>query len=644
MKLITAFLLGLWALPVMAQDKVIEPNVKFGEVSLDELQMKFYPKDSTAEAVVLYEKGETNFLRSNWLYTMKFVYHKRIKIFKKVGQKQGDIQVFLRKDTKENEKVLNIQGFTYNEYNNQIIKEPLTREMIFEINLSKQVNEIKFTLPNVKDGSIIEYSYEVKTPFSISPNPNTWYFQSDIPVLWSECKINIPSSLNYQVLLNGNLDINQSRQVKEKLNQYETQGRYVVKNAPAFRSEPFISAATNYISKIDFEVLYDDNYSNDYKSLNLSLLSDEYFGINLSKNSYWENLPVMLQSQYYDSLAQVQAAYNYIKSNMKWSGEMGMFTNDFQKTINERKGNAGEINWMLISLLREMGFDANPVILSTRSHGRIDPNFALIKRFNYVVAHLFINGKNLFLDATEPNLKLGMLPVRCLNHIGFLVKLEGSRLVSLEPLEKDIRFTNAQLKINADGELIGTITKAYDGYADLAIKDKIKELGKEKWMEELKAAKPFWQITKNHVPEIIDSSTPFRIEHEVIVTEMVTSSGDLLYVKPMLTEGRSENPFKSLDRKYPVDFAYPAEESFTATYEIPIGYKVLELPKSSVVSLANNGGKFSYALSVQENKINLVSRLTLRKAVYEAEEYQYLRDFFDKIVSKHNESIVLKRN
>lgn len=654
--LVTIFVLLTLQTIVLAQNNTNEPNVKFGEVSLDELRMKVYDKDSTAAAVVLYEYGETMFgMKSMSIYT-HFICRVRIKVFKKSASKKGDIVIVYRNSEKDQQMVTNVKGVTYNEYDGQIKKEQLTKEMIFDIALSKDLHQIKFSLPNIKDGSIIEYSYEVKTPFIISHNPMTWYFQSDIPTVWSEYRIKIPVCLDYQILLSGYLPlyINQEQKTDNKhvdFNTYEKQQRFVIKNAPAFSTEPFVTSSTDFISKVDFELAtidipnkYFQNYSLDYKSLSNTLLDSKFFGAAISENSLWSSLPKMLKQKSTDSLDQIKAAYDYIKENFKWNSQAGMYIDSFKKTIENRKGDSGEINWMLISLLQEMGFDANPLILSTRSHGRIDENFAILKRFNYVVAHVMLNGKDLLLDATDEHLPMGVLPFECLNHIGFLVHEKAHRFVSLEPTERAINFNKSDFKINEDGELTGVFVKTYGGYNDWSAKKEFKKEGKEKFLESVKKAKASWNILKADFINFDNPNATAQATYELITNDFITKAGNLMYLKPMISEGYNENPFKTSERNFPIDMAYQSDETFISNYEIPAGFRVEEMPKSIVVNLPNNGGRFSFVVTSQDNKVSINSRIQFRKSVYPAEEYDMLREFYDKIVAKHNEQIVLKKN
>ncbi|QNE38381.1 DUF3858 domain-containing protein [Hymenobacter sp. NBH84] len=105
----------------------------------------------------------------------------------------------------------------------------------------------------------------------------------------------------------------------------------------------------------------------------------------------------------------------------------------------------------------------------------------------------------------------------------------------------------------------------------------------------------------------------------------------------------AKNPFPHEDRRFPVDFGALTDEVNQVTLTLPAGYVVEEMPKPIVVELPDNGGRFLYSISPGENSLQIISRLNLRKAVYSAEEYAALRDFYSRLMAKQAEQIVLKK-
>jgi len=129
------------------------------------------------------------------------------------------------------------------------------------------------------------------------------------------------------------------------------------------------------------------------------------------------------------------------------------------------------------------------------------------------------------------------------------------------------------------------------------------------------------------------------------IANACSQAGDRLYFRPMLTEGHHQNPFKEVDRLYPVDFGLLTDETFAMTYTLPAGYLVEELPKKALLVMPNNGGRYAFDIVVNErNELQILSRLTLRQTIYAADDYAVLRELFTLMVAKQAEQVVLKRS
>jgi hypothetical protein len=88
---------------------------------------------------------------------------------------------------------------------------------------------------------------------------------------------------------------------------------------------------------------------------------------------------------------------------------------------------------------------------------------------------------------------------------------------------------------------------------------------------------------------------------------------------------------------------YPIDQEYVLTMEIPTGYEVEELPKSAQVSFNGGEGFFHYLIQKDENRVQLRSHVKLNHAIFAAEDYDSLRNFFAYILKKQNEQIVFKK-
>jgi hypothetical protein len=533
-------------------------------------------------------------------------------------------------------------------------------------------------MPNVKEGSVIEYEYTIKSDFAF--NFREWEFQKTIPVVWSEYRATIPEYFRYKQMSQGYQPfyINEHNSTQENFTiriEGETVGggfsnpatrvptryenikadavsyRWVTRDVPAFREEPYMTAVRDYLTKIEFELAsvkmpgqIEKPFTNNWQTINATLLTSESFGLQLNRGSFLKNDLAAITSRVTDPAQRIAAVYEYVRRTMKWNGQKRLYPEStLKKAFENRSGNSSDINLLLVTMLREAGFMANPLILSTRDHGRVMESYAMLSKFNYVIAHISHEGNEYLLDATDPHTGFGMLPTRCLNGSGRLISKDNPKWVALNTTERATHVCTGRFAISPAGELNGSIEISDGGYNGLNIRKAILVDGQEKYLENVRKSNPTWTINKYTYTGTEEIGRALTAQYELSIDEHAQPAGNLIYLKPMLTKAQKENPFKIEERLFPVDFAVPMDETYSCSFVIPDGYKIEELPKGLVLDLPEKTGRFTYMIGVNGNTVQVSSRITLKKSVFYAPEYQYLREFFHQIVSKHAEQVVLKK-
>jgi hypothetical protein len=650
------------------------PKIKFGQVSMEEMKMTAYDKDPEAEAVVLYDYGSSYISYVGNDFKLNFKRHKRIKILKKAGYDYASDLVTIYQSGSEREKVTELKGFTYNLENGKVVKTKLNSESIFDEKISDHLDAKKFTLPNVKEGSVIEFTYTVSSDFL--SNLRDWEFQSEIPTVWSEYNVKYYEYFDFKQMFQGyepiESDYNMSTEniiiqrngghsgagmratyvsaSQETVNARTHNYVWIAKEVSALKEEPFVTTMDDYVTKVFFDLAavkfpgaLTNNYSQTWESINKLLLESSDFGSQLNKGGFLKNELAAITAADDEPVRKMVAILSFVKANMKWNQQSRMFcSTNLRKVWEAKSGSSADINLLLLALLREAGLFADPVILSTRSHGRIMQSFAHLSRFNYVVASVTIDGKYYLLDATDPYSLPNMLPVRCLNGEGRAISSTNPRWIPLASPEKQVEMLSAQLNISPEGLFSGKVQSSSGGYAAMSKRKDIMLEGKEKYATNLKNKTHNWDIDKLEIKDLEQLGKTLAINYEVNSQEPA-AVGDMIYLNPMLLERETENPFKHDSRKFPIDFAVAKEAVYICNFTVPADYQVEELPKSAIVSLPDDGGRFTYALTHFGNTIQITSRLQLKKALFMAEEYPALKEFFGHVVAKHAEQIVLKK-
>ncbi|MCA8832560.1 DUF3857 domain-containing protein [Hymenobacter pini] len=648
--------------------------IKFGKIDELDLTPKNFAADSSAAAVVLCDFGRSRFEYSEAGFLVVFERVTRVKILKKSGYEHATVEVPLYHRANREERLQGLKGFTYNLVNGQVVKEKLNSEAIFREESTPNVTTRKFTLPNVRVGSVIEYSYSVTSPFTF--NFQDWTFQRDIPVRWSEYRAAIPEYFDYKMLMQGYEPL-EVQEMQDNVGQYTirwsasmeygertsggsqvvtprmTNYRWAMKNVPAMREEPYMTTTADYIAKIDFELAgfkwpqkpY-EAVANSWVKIDRELLEDDRFGAQLDKAGFLKDQLAPLLTQATSPAARVAAVHELVRRSVKHNGSNGLYTTStVRRAYDQKAGNAADVNLLLIAALREAGLDANPVVLSTRSHGRMEMNVPLMSRFNYVLAHVALpDGKEMLVDATEELAPCGMLPLRCLNGYGRLVlpKAGTSKWVELKPADRLLHYSQINLTVDEKGGISGKVHQEHGGYLALAQREKLRKLGEKKYVEELAAGHEGWSIPKYAFKEQAVLHRPLTLEYEFASTGAESPAGTI-YLSPLHDFGTEKNPFLHEERRFPVDFGTGLDETVLVNLTLPTGYELEETPKPMVVELPEGGGRFTYAVQAGTGTVQIMSRMSLARPVYMAEEYAYLREFFSRMITKQSERLVLKK-
>ena len=156
-------------------------NFKFGEVSKAELDERINPSDSSAVAAYLYKNRRTWFEYLNGDgFVLRTEIHERIKIYKKEGFDYATQKIKLYNDGSTKETVQQLKAVTYTFENGKIMSAKLGKEGEFSTRINDNWNEESFTMPNIKEGAVIEYKYTIASPFV--SNVDEFVLQNDIPI------------------------------------------------------------------------------------------------------------------------------------------------------------------------------------------------------------------------------------------------------------------------------------------------------------------------------------------------------------------------------------------------------------------------------------------------------------------------------
>jgi hypothetical protein len=644
-----------------------------GEVTKEELEEKKHPVDPSASAAILFSKGQSfmTYSESNG-FSMVTEVEMKIKIYTKDGYAWANKIIPYYSSTSDKETVDISKAATYNLEGGAIKKTKLKSEGEFTEQTNKYWKQRKIMLPDVKEGSIVEYKYIITSPFAHAIND--WKFQESIPVNHSEFATKIPEYFVFNPNFRGYYapkvtKSNNNRSIvmtsKERSGAYVTKTTfntdkidynelvtvYTLDKLPAMKNEKYTNNIENYTACIEHELSMTrypyqtvKTFSTNWEDVANTIYKNEDFGTELKKTGYFEDDVKALITGLNSPAEKAGAIFGYVKNRMNWNNYVGLYCDEgVRKAYTNKVGNTAEINLMLTAMLRYAGLEANPVLVSTRSNKiALFPNRSA---FNYVITAVTIDDKLLLLDATSKSAMPNILPTRALNWQGRLIRTDGTSMgIDLTPqmVSKEIMSVSATL--DTQGKASGKARDQYYDHNAYAFREEYNGISKESYLEQLESHYKGIEIDGYKVANEKDLSKPVVEEYDFKHNAVADIIGDKMYLNPMLFLTQAENPFKQETREYPIDFIFPHQDKYMINIMLPPGYVVESLPAPVLFTMEDNLGSFKYNIgNGGANQIQIGVLLDINQANVSQDYYATLKDFFQKVIEKQNEKIVLKK-
>jgi hypothetical protein len=652
-----------------ASDK---PKLKWGKVDPSEFAVKDTSKNFGA--IVLFDLGSQEYEVIHGELFLVYRRHTRIKILNKSGYDYASRSIMY--EYGDAERIEGIEGRCYwqNEAG-EILSQDMDRNLIFDENYDNIYHLKKFAVPGVKEGCIIEYKFKIVCDdiFAV----RGWTFQWEIPVKYSELTNAIPRFFVFEPVPNGKYRIEET-EVKnytsathihtvptssDALNKGSVAGDYEIsmeilengyflKDVPALEEEPVISSVSNYSSSIDFYLTQVNlpnglrrEYDYSWKFLLTKLYEREKFGSRLN-----ENAPAAVAKNLFGGIAdeqsKVNSIYKYVATQVQWNGISTYYAGRNLKSVMEtHRGTSGEINLLLLNMLKAVGVNADPVLTSTRDNGYVGVDHPSMRYFNHVIVCVNSDKGKILLDATDPFRTAGNLDENHLNGSGLLAQKDAFEWIPLKNKDRQRSVLSANCTLAADGTVEITSDKSDYGYkASMERKRIAASNNADDANKKLSSSISDVDLIE-HTFENVDSLNKQLKSHlKYKSRQFCVVDSQSLYLLPMIDFGIKENPFMKETRNLPVEYAEAFEEACYVNIKIPAGYSVKELPKSEAIKLPDNDAVFSYMISNEGDLIQLKCTLSVNATYIQPDFYPDVKEFFSRTLQKQKERIVLTKN
>ncbi len=636
-----------------------EPKVKFGSISPEDLAMKVYAPDTGAIAIILAKTGLVKYNDSHAVYPLSEKRYYAIKILKEHGiNKYGN--VIITYSTKDDySSITDIKAMVHLPDGSTI---DIDKSQIFEEKINDTRSSKKIAFPGLVIGSVIEYQYTLNSKGMF--HPVDWFFQSSIPIVYTELKTILPEDYDYAILTQGGpLDLKQintkSQSIKSAGSSSGTSSEknitnvYINEDVPALKEESFVTTLEDYFTRVRYQLRSVQHPGTPRKQIlnTWAKLSEELYALpewggqlkNKRPGELVLNAANISPEKDTSQMETAQKIYDYINQNIQWNGKYNFSTSQYISDIlKARSGSSGDLTKLMCAALLRCAIVANPVLLSTRDHGKTLELYPFADQFNHMVVLATIDKKECWIDPGDKNLPIGTLRPEALNSRGWIADEEDPRWTDINPVKSNSTYLiNGSL--DQDGNIKGDIETRFTGYDAYEKRKKI-ELDKEL---------PNHLLVSGAVPlkisdaELINVDTPsmlLEIKGKINDQSIATVTSDKIYLNPVFPTGLDEIPFRLESRTYPIEMNYPSEVSLILNLSLPEGYTLESLPAPMKISNSTGGIKVTYDVGLTSGKLNIAIKYLVRQTLFEPEEYSTLKTIFMMRSQKLNEQIVLTKS
>ncbi|CAM3285994.1 DUF3857 domain-containing protein [Empedobacter stercoris] len=622
MKIIFTLFFLLLTIFSNAQNK----EFKLGKISQQEIAFNQVPFEKDADAVILSEEGKMDLIQSNYYLTVK----RRIKILTEKGIDQANIQLNYYSKNKQ-ESITGIKGNTINIFNGieQVI--PIDEKEIFDISLNELYSAKRFTFPNVKVGSIIEYTYVKGSEHNFSND--AWNFQHDIPTLSSKFRLINKAYSAYSIITIGDA-------LNEKYKNKSSSSEWSLNNIQSYNQLKYVYNPEDQSERIKLQA---DNYHTDgAKKTTLNAWQDLIQDINSQYENYRNPSAIREIAQKIpngkDEVETLRNVIEYIDANVKWNRFYGIIPSRSNRTLlKEKAGSTADMNLLLNEILTAKGFETSLVLFSSRHHGQILFSYPFVNQFNSVVTVVKLNNgtANVILDASKLNKEqIEFGPLDVFNYHGVVIKKGEPSFVKLN---QKLSYYESSIKYDFlnNGNLV------------LYRKDKFNGYFYDENAEE-----------KNVLNRFVTESLEMRLDEEssdklIFETDSYVKSyksktktpnaAFYTFINP-LREFLKQYTFEDTNRQRKIEFNYPYLFNIQVKSKIPAGYEVVIDENYKTHHKIELNLEYYQEAKIKDGQLIIAIQFLLPEGVYEAEKYNKLNQFFEKVKTASLKEILMKKN
>ncbi|MBU2035552.1 MAG: DUF3857 domain-containing protein [Candidatus Omnitrophota bacterium] len=346
--------------------------------------------------------------------------------------------------------------------------------------------------------------------------------------------------------------------------------------------------------------------------------------------------------------AKVRAIYNFCARKIRYVaveyGQAGYEPHKAEDIFRNKYGDCKDQAILLVTMLKEAGFRAWPVLIGTKDYYNLKEDFPAAF-FNHCIAALVLKDRVIFLDPTAETCSLDDLPSGDQGRKVLVSKEEAYDIIDtpLYPAQHNLNRQLVRLKIKPDETLSAAKSVYSQGIYDQGQRywllytqpELIAEILKKKIQEVSIGA----TLTSYNVDNLNDLNKPVVLNYDFQGPEYFTSAG-MLRIMPQLISLDTSLTAKET-RRYPIDFEILDTKEVKIEIELPSQFKVKYLPEG--ISEDFPWFKFNVEYKYKNNKIYFHQVIESKKSIISENEYPDFKVFFERLAKKAKQRVILEK-
>ncbi|MFA5144825.1 MAG: DUF3857 domain-containing protein [Candidatus Omnitrophota bacterium] len=344
----------------------------------------------------------------------------------------------------------------------------------------------------------------------------------------------------------------------------------------------------------------------------------------------------------------LRAVYNFCAQRIRYVaveyGKAGYQPHSAEDIFKNKYGDCKDQAILLVTMLKEAGFSAWPVLIATKEYYNLNEDFPAVL-FNHCIAAVSLEDKIIFLDPTAQTCSFKDLPRDDQGRKVLIFRESGFKIedTPMYPAEHNLIKQSLRIKINNNETISAQKTIFTFGFYDQAQRywllytqpELIQEMLKEKIQDVSIGAK----LNKYNIQNLDNLNAPIALDYDFQGAEYFTSAGSLR-IPPQLAFLDASLVAKD-KRKYDLDFGVLDIKETILEIEMPSCLAIKYLPDS--VSEESPWLKFMVEYKYKNNKIYFRQKVELKKNIISRAEYPDFKYFFEGLAKKIKQRIVAEK-